>query len=1161
MGPAVWVWDEPEANTQPQTDEPRFFRTKFALAADPLKAELWVTADNEHTSYVNGKKLGRGTEWSKVDKYDVTKLLHKGDDNVLAIRAQNHGGVAGMIARLWIQTADKKDLFIVSGPEMRVGRTNDDKWIDARFADKDWPNAIVLGDAGIGPWNLSTETVAQAPGNKNGHKDVTSDGKIKTRLSAADQLKEFTVPKDFVIELVADEPLIINPVTMVVDDKGRILVSESHTYRFGPSGSPVKPFKNPVVRLEPKADGKGFDRVVVADGFDDPVMGIAVKGNKLWLTANNYLYQFDYPDAGPATGKKTLVVDKNKAWNPFGNFVLEWGPDGLLYMSVGDHKIALEGPTNKVDSRGTSGIIVRMNPDGSNMERLTQGFRVPYSFEMDPFGQLWLCSNGEGNPNRFARIIPGVDYHCYTRGKADNNWLAGNHPLAPPVTELPRGANTQLMRYYGAAYPQYVGDLFLDNWGAHGFHGPNRGIFRWRPDARGNIVEKDCFVSCNDPHFRPSHICLDHDGNMLIADWYGRDDESDMTGRIWRVRSNHAKDDRGVPLLPADASESLLLENLGSISHINRQQAADRLIAKAKPPVPSLRDHAANSKNALGAANALWCLFRISQDPRFDQGAELRIAKERAALNLTAGAVNSDPGVRRLSLDLARRSFATGEKVGADGLARSAVKLLIDPDPAVRLEAALTTNQPAEIVQSLEYGAAKDHHLRYRAAAGLAQKASTQEFTALLASPDPDLRLVGLIAIDIAGYENTPAKKDALAALAKSLTDSKVDDLALPLFLVQQHGEASLLPALEKLLVRDDLNAAVTSKAMIAYRGLAGKLPAVAGKRFLEAVQKGTIALTTPADHLTLLEFLETEGPTPFALEQLGKEVRTNNAQVKPAALALARRFGPKSSPLADSLWPAIFNPKAKADDSLDALATLAVIESPARAEPWTKLLEHADPLVRTDAVRWWRSFKKNPEMIKILVDRAPALAKADADLRDDLSAVFRDLGTAAPEIPADDGKRDHKELAKLATESLSKWSPGDKQKHALLGKQVFERSACTKCHTTVTQNTPLAPSLKGIGGQKLDYLIESILEPSKIIKTGFNSELIITTAGKSISGLVKDEGDYLRIQNADVDVKVLKKDVEERTVQKLSIMPAGQEVQMSRREFVDLVAYLASLK
>src|SRR5262249_38325788 len=47
------------------------------------------------------------------------------------------------------------------------------------------------------------------------------------------------------------------------------------------------------------------------------------------------------------------------------------------------------------------------------------------------------------------------------------------------------------------------------------------------------------------------------------------------------------------------------------------------------------------------------------------------------------------------------------------------------------------------------------------------------------------------------------------------------------------------------------------------------------------------------------------------------------------------------------------------------------------------------------------------------------------------------------------------------------------------------------------TQTTPLAPSLKGIAAQKIDYLLESVLFPSKIIKTGFESETITTTDGK----------------------------------------------------------------
>jgi hypothetical protein len=45
-----------------------------------------------------------------------------------------------------------------------------------------------------------------------------------------------------------------------------------------------------------------------------------------------------------------------------------------------------------------------------------------------------------------------------------------------------------------------------------------------------------------------------------------------------------------------------------------------------------------------------------------------------------------------------------------------------------------------------------------------------------------------------------------------------------------------------------------------------------------------------------------------------------------------------------------------------------------------------------------------------------------------------------------------------------------------------------------------------------------------------------------------------------DVDVRISKTDVEHRSVQRISIMPEGQEAQLSRREFVDLIAYLASL-
>src|SRR5262249_51711794 len=117
-------------------------------------------------------------------------------------------------------------------------------------------------------------------------------------------------------------------------------------------------------------------------------------------------------------------------------------------------------------------------------------------------------------------------------------------------------------------------------------------------------------------------------------------------------------------------------------------------------------------------------------------------------------------------------------------------------------------------------------------------------------------------------------------------------------------------------------------------------------------------------------------------------------------------------------------------------------------------------------------------------------------------------------------------------------------------------------CHVTVDKDTPLAPSLKGVArGQKPYYLVESVLYPSKVIKTGFETERVTTKKGKTFIGLVKDDGKTLRILDARDEVKLNKADVEWRGVQKAPLTPGGQEKQRSRAEFLDLIAYLASLR
>ena len=61
---------------------------------------------------------------------------------------------------------------------------------------------------------------------------VTSPANNISASDAAEQaIKGFTVPKGFLCELVAAEPLLANPVAFSIDEQGRFFVAE--TFRFG----------------------------------------------------------------------------------------------------------------------------------------------------------------------------------------------------------------------------------------------------------------------------------------------------------------------------------------------------------------------------------------------------------------------------------------------------------------------------------------------------------------------------------------------------------------------------------------------------------------------------------------------------------------------------------------------------------------------------------------------------------------------------------------------------------------------------------------------------------------------------------------------------------------------------------------------------------------
>src|SRR5262249_41710858 len=109
-----------------------------------------------------------------------------------------------------------------------------------------------------------------------------------------------------------------------------------------------------------------------------------------------------------------------------------------------------------------------------------------------------------------------------------------------------------------------------------------------------------------------------------------------------------------------------------------------------------------------------------------------------------------------------------------------------------------------------------------------------------------------------------------------------------------------------------------------------------------------------------------------------------------------------------------------------------------------------------------------------------------------------------------------------------------------------------------------IGPELSKIGSIRTPRdLLESIVFPSASIVRGYEPYVVMTKAGRTVNGLLKQTAaDAVTLVTAErTEVRLPRADIEEIQPSRVSIMPQGLNAQLSRRELSDLIAYLASLK
>ncbi len=250
-------------------------------------------------------------------------------------------------------------------------------------------------------------------------------------------------PPGFKVSLFAAPPGVNYPVTVSVGPDGAVYVAVDEQGSLGrtPGGGRV------VRCIDQDGDGKA-DVVNVFARMDHP-RGVVATDGKVWVLHPPLLSVF-HDDDGDGTsdrqetlvsGLTTSLIDERGGDHTTNG--IRMGLDGWIYIAVGDY--GFHGARGKdgttLSQRG--GGILRVRPDGTELEVFAIGLRNPFAVAIDPFMNLFTRGNtndGAGWDVRVSHLVQTADYGYSQR--------FANFPdeIMPPLGVYGQGGGTGASR-------------------------------------------------------------------------------------------------------------------------------------------------------------------------------------------------------------------------------------------------------------------------------------------------------------------------------------------------------------------------------------------------------------------------------------------------------------------------------------------------------------------------------------------------------------------------------------------------------------------------------------------------------------------------------------------------------------------------------------------
>ncbi|MFT5128466.1 MAG: putative membrane-bound dehydrogenase-like protein, partial [Rhodothermales bacterium] len=924
-------------------------------------------------------------------------------------------------------------------------------------------------------------------------------------------LQSIQVPKGFKVELVAAEPLVIDPVAIDWGADGKLWVAEMADYPYGINGKP-----GGRIRFLEDKDGDGsYDAATVfLSGVNFPT-GVMSWGKGVLVTAAPEIFYAEDTDGdGEADLRKTLFTGFKEGNQQLRVNGLRWGLDNWVHCAGGSHQGNYAAKVKILSTLTQTTIPLggrdfRIDPDRGLLD--PRSGPSQFGRERDDWGN-WFGVQNSYPVWHYVLLDPYMRRHPDYAPPDARKLLTPRNPQVYPAHAPQKRFHSfsQSGRYTSACSPHIYRDDLL--YPADG----KRHVFTCEPfhnlvqhlvlgeagvsftARRADPESKTDFFASDDRWCRPVMTRTGPDGALWVVDMYrymiehpdwlpskGKAElkanyrTGDGHGRIYRIVPEGKPSRQGLRLAAMKTGELVT-----ALAHSNgpTRDTAQRLLVKHADPtaVEPLKKITADHELPLARLHALATLDGMRTLP-----AEL----------LLRALKDTHAGVRRHALRLVETHAGA-----LPDWEKAVAPMAEDPDPKVRMQLAFLLGESAspDASHALAKIAAADGRDPYFRAAVLSS--SLPHHGALVkAALNNDALMKDLLKL-------SSNQRKSTATLVRSLSTPK-----------NGRFTAAQFNAFARWL--DSLDQRQTSMAKLSEGKTDALAEALKGvDKLFEAASKAAVDSAAAASLLGRRKATQKRD-----FEQL-KSILAS-AAASPVKRAAVERIARSDTDVTARLladWPGHL-PEVR----------IAVVDTLLQRKEWS--------LAFLQQVQQGAVSRNELDTTR----RQLFLSHTDPAVRELAQAALRQSTT--PE-----------RLAQIAAFRPALTLPGDPRK----GEQVFAQ-LCAVCHQPADGSVPIGPDLRSITDRSPEGLFSSIFSPNEAVDPGYIGFHITLNDQKNLYGRVSRETangiSLVQLDGSETDI--LRRDIKTMKSTGRSLMPDGLEAAMTQQSLADLLHFLRESK